>query len=197
MSSPRSGCPQSHPSELFCCSRSPDLSHRKSWTVSDAASSHNSRFGLWKSDLETPSASKTMSLHVSRFWTLSMPPSHTDSMPWRWRWRLQEAASGAAARMISGCYPQLAAAEGRGSSRQSLGILAPGGGGGLNCAPNHLEERLLDQAQVRASYTPLFGGHSRSIPQGMIFDLQPLVKSLFCPIRPSPNGCFDCEASIL
>ena len=46
---------------------------------------------------------------------------------------------------------------------------------------NHLEERLLDQAQGRASYTPLFGGHSRSIPQGMILDVQPLVKSLFCP----------------
>ena len=42
---------------------------------------------------------------------------------------------------------------------------------------NHLKERLLDQAQARASYTPLFGGHSRSIPQGMIFDVQPLVKS--------------------
>ena len=61
---------------------------------------------------------------------------------------------------------------------------------------NHLEERLLDQAQARASYTPLFGGHSRSIPQGMIFDVQPLVKSLFCPIRQSPNGFFDSEASI-
>ena len=61
---------------------------------------------------------------------------------------------------------------------------------------NHLEERLLDQAQTRASYTPLFWGHSRSIPQGMIFDVQPLVKSLFCPIRPSPNGFFDSEASI-
>ena len=61
---------------------------------------------------------------------------------------------------------------------------------------NHLEERLLDQAQARASYTPLFWGHSRSIPQGMIFDVQPLVKSLFCPIRPSLNGFFDSEASI-
>ena len=60
---------------------------------------------------------------------------------------------------------------------------------------NHLEERLLDQAQARASYTPLFGGHSRSIPQGMILDVQPLVKSLFCPIRASPNGFFDFEAS--
>ena len=60
---------------------------------------------------------------------------------------------------------------------------------------NHLEERLLDQAQARASYTPLFWGHSRSIPQGMIFDVQPLVKSLFCPVRPSPNGFFDFEAS--
>ena len=61
---------------------------------------------------------------------------------------------------------------------------------------NHLEERLLDQAQVRASYTPPFGGHSRSIHHGMILDVQPLVKSLFCPIRPSPNGFFDSEASI-
>ena len=61
---------------------------------------------------------------------------------------------------------------------------------------NHLEERLLDQAQARAAYTPLFWGHSRSIPQGMILDVQPLVKSLFCPIRPSPNGFFDSEASI-
>ena len=53
-----------------------------------------------------------------------------------------------------------------------------------------------NRAQARASYTPLFWGHSRSIPQGMILDVQPLVKSLFCPIRPSPNGFFDSEASI-
>ena len=32
-----------------------------------------------------------------------------------------------------------------------------GGGGGWN-RQNHLEERLLDQAQARASKTPLFGG---------------------------------------
>ena len=38
---------------------------------------------------------------------------------------------------------------------------------------------------------PLLGGHSRSIPQGMIFDVQPLVKSRPCPIRQSPNGFFD------
>ena len=68
-----------------------------------------------------------------------------------------------------------------------------GRGGGQK---NHLKERLLDQAQVPALYTPLFEGHSHSIPQGMIFDVQPLVKSLFCPIRPSPNGFFDSEASI-
>ena len=43
---------------------------------------------------------------------------------------------------------------------------------------------------------PLFWGHLRSIPQGMIFDVQPLVKSLFCPIRQSPNGFFYSEASI-
>ena len=45
---------------------------------------------------------------------------------------------------------------------------------------------VLDQAQAHASYTPLFLGHSRSIPRGMIFDVQPLVKSLYCPIRPPP-----------
>ena len=60
---------------------------------------------------------------------------------------------------------------------------------------NHLEERLLDQAQ-RASFTPPFWRHLRSIPQGMLFDVQPLVKSLFCPMKRSPNGFFDSEASI-
>ena len=68
-------------------------------------------------------------------------------------------------------------------------------GWGETVKKTHLEERLLDQAQARASYTPLFWGHSRSIPQGMILDVQPLVKSLFCPIRASPNGFFDFEAS--
>ena len=61
---------------------------------------------------------------------------------------------------------------------------------------NHFDERLLDQAQARASYIPLFGSHSRSIPQGMILDVQPLVKSLFCTMKQSPNGFFDFEASI-
>ena len=37
------------------------------------------------------------------------------------------------------------------------------GGGVISCGNyftrgNHLEERLLDQAQARASYTPIFGG---------------------------------------
>ena len=76
----------------------------------------------------------------------------------------------------------------------SWGVLRPAPE--LDVSRNHLEERLLDQAQARASYTPLFWGHSRSIPQGMILDVQPLVKSLFCPIRPSPNGFLDSEASI-
>ena len=39
---------------------------------------------------------------------------------------------------------------------------------GLWPIQNHLEERLLDQAQARASYTPLFWGRSRSIPQCMV-----------------------------
>ena len=34
--------------------------------------------------------------------------------------------------------------------------------------PNHVEERLLDQAWARAPYTPLFGGCTRSIPQCMV-----------------------------
>ena len=75
---------------------------------------------------------------------------------------------------------------------QETPLYSKRGGGGEGTVtfsfPNHLEERLLDQAQARASCSPLFWGHSRSIPQGMILDVQPLVKSLFCPIRPSPNG---------
>ena len=59
-----------------------------------------------------------------------------------------------------------------------------------HCLEPSERKLLLDPAQVRASYTPLFWGHSRSIPQGMILDVQPLVQSLFCPIRPSPNGFF-------
>ena len=61
---------------------------------------------------------------------------------------------------------------------------------------NHPKERFLDQAQARASYTPIFfgGGHSRSIPD-LVFDVQPLVQS-FCPIKQSPIGFFDSEASI-
>ena len=38
-------------------------------------------------------------------------------------------------------------------------------------AKNHLEERLLDQAQARALYTPLFWGRSRSTPQCMVSDV--------------------------
>ena len=61
---------------------------------------------------------------------------------------------------------------------------------------NHLEERLLDRVQARTPYTPLLGSHSRSIPQGMILDVQPLVKSLFCPTKESLNGFVDFETSI-
>ena len=44
---------------------------------------------------------------------------------------------------------------------------------------NHLEERLLVQAQARASYTHLLWGPSRSIPQCMVSNVQPPVKSSF------------------
>ena len=54
---------------------------------------------------------------------------------------------------------------------------------------------VVRSSASRASYTPLFGGRSHRIPQGMmILDVQPLVKSLFCPIKQSPNGVFDSEA---
>ena len=44
---------------------------------------------------------------------------------------------------------------------------------------------------------PIFGGgHSCSIPQGMILDVQPFVKSLICPTKQSPNGFCDFETSI-
>ena len=32
------------------------------------------------------------------------------------------------------------------------------------------------------------------MPQGMILDVQPLVKSLFCLTKQTPNGFFDFEA---
>ena len=53
----------------------------------------------------------------------------------------------------------------------------------------------MERKRVRR-IPPLFGGYSRSILQGMILDVQPLVKSLFCPIKPSPNGFLDSEASV-
>ena len=62
--------------------------------------------------------------------------------------------------------------------------------------PNRWPVVVGDHGGGRPTKGPPFGGHSRSIPQGMIFDVQPLVKSLFCPIRQSPNGFFDFEASI-
>ena len=34
------------------------------------------------------------------------------------------------------------------------------------------------------------------VPQGMILDVKPLVKSLFCPTKQSPNGFFYFEASM-
>ena len=55
---------------------------------------------------------------------------------------------------------------------------------------NHLEEMLLDQAQARASYTPLFWGHSCSIPQGMIFDIQPFVTPCILPNKTIPQWIF-------
>ena len=60
---------------------------------------------------------------------------------------------------------------GRKGGERSMGTTAYGGKGPKGRAANGnrpFEERLLDQAQARASYTPLFGGRSRSIPQCMV-----------------------------
>ena len=57
---------------------------------------------------------------------------------------------------------------------------------------NHLEEKLLDQAQAQTPYPPppLLGGHLRSIPQGMILDVQPLVKIIILPDKTIPQWIF-------
>ena len=57
-------------------------------------------------------------------------------------------------------------------------------------------EVVRSSAGAGVEYPSFLGAHSRSIPQGMILDVQPLVKSLFCPIKRSPSGFFDSEASI-
>ena len=42
-----------------------------------------------------------------------------------------------------------------------------------------LRRGLLDQAQARVPYRPRFGGQSCSIPQVVVSDVPPLVKSSF------------------
>ena len=46
-------------------------------------------------------------------------------------------------------------------------------------------EVIRSSAGAGVVYPPFGGGggHPRSIPQGMILDVQPLVKALFCPIK--------------
>ena len=83
------------------------------------------------------------------------------------------------------CFSQLATAGGGGSPPSKIG-------------PNHLEERLLDQAQAQTRAAPPFWGSfaRRSIPEGMILDVYPLVKSFFCLTKRPPNEFFDFEAYI-
>ena len=45
--------------------------------------------------------------------------------------------------------------------------------------PKSPRRGLLDQAQARTPYTPPFGGHLRGIPQAVVSDVKPLVKSSF------------------
>ena len=42
---------------------------------------------------------------------------------------------------------------------------------------NHLEEGCLIKRRCVRHIPPLFGGHPRTTPQGMVPDVQPLVKS--------------------
>ena len=49
---------------------------------------------------------------------------------------------------------------------------------------NHLEERLLDQAQARSSLPPFWG--VIRVAQGMIFDVQPLVNDYFAQYNDHP-----------
>ena len=66
----------------------------------------------------------------------------------------------------------------------------------VQAAKSPRREVVRSSAGVDAIPPPFFGGRSRSIPQGMILDVQPLVRSLFCPTKQSPNGFFDFGASI-
>ena len=113
------------------------------------------------------------------------PATHCHPLRVLWRWRLGPDAKCIHDAVVTACV-FLRCAQTTPLSKQQE-VLFPS---------NHLEERLLDQAQACASYNPLFGGHLRSIPQGMILDVQPLGKSLFCLTKRSPNGFLDSEASI-
>ena len=53
---------------------------------------------------------------------------------------------------------------------------------------------VVRSSAAAGAYTPPFWGSFRSIPQGMIFDVQPRLKSLLCAIRQYPNVFFDSEA---
>ena len=63
--------------------------------------------------------------------------------------------------------------------------------GGQIETPNHLAEVVGSKPGRRiygenATYPP-FWAYSRTLPQGVELLVQPLVKSLFCPINASPN----------
>ena len=58
---------------------------------------------------------------------------------------------------------------------------------------------LVTRGYMRALYLlvfgPQFGGHSRRIPQCMVSDVQPLVKSSFWETKSSANEFFDFDPS--
>ena len=56
--------------------------------------------------------------------------------------------------------------------------------------PPPLPPLLPFQCLSQTPCTPLFGGRSRSIPQGMVLDVSPLVKSLQVPDKMIPQQIF-------
>ena len=69
---------------------------------------------------------------------------------------------------------------GNGGKLGAMGVGGVGMGrdmGYIGYCTNHLEERLLGQAQAQVSYTPLFWGGSRSTPQHMVSDDYSFIKS--------------------
>ena len=60
---------------------------------------------------------------------------------------------------------------------------------------SHLEERLLDQAQVRAPYSPLFGGSFALHTPYYDIRCSTTCKIIILGDKMNPNDCFDSDPS--